>query len=562
MKRTLILAVLAALFLVFSDQANATHLQNANSSKCLTSGVVQSTCAATDIQDIAFDPVIGGKYQLRIGSQCFNAAGSSIGSSINFTTCSSTSAMNWKLYRANSGSTTRQFQNDLGNCLGITSNSTSNSASAQMVDCTALSAEWSMGIEFVYSQNSSLSTVPVFAISSNALGNRVTGVTAAVNDQCTCDVFSSGVFCALVANTAHAATCRSYSSRVVASNQPLSVTTRTAASSIPTLASVRERTDMGTSGRIDAVNGQTIENLRISATVGPCIYIAAGVHDVTIRNNEIGPCTQAVPPAEDHGITDFALFITDAGDNIIVEKNVFHDASTMIFMTGGQSIVVDRNWFGNPLGPSWAGATVQLANTVPGATPSKVTCNIFDGRYQDDQVRSTFSVDKVNLGGSLHGTSGTPFEVAYNRILGPSSGGDDSGSGFQIGDLLTTAFEWINIHHNTIVYSNGGGITISGGNHVTLDNNLVDSRGENTATNTGVSFNWSTYYPERAACTNLTVTNNRGMSRLWYYTATGDDYGFANAGDCTSVTNTGNNFGDTSLTGIDLFNTPYSECEE
>lgn len=548
--------------MVFAGDAHATHLKNVNSGKCLNSDAVQANCSPVGGQDVAFDSLGNGKYHLRISTQCIKAMSSSPNTTVTFASCSSDSSMSWKLYRATSGSVTRQYQNDLGNCLGVFGDSTSNGDAIQTVDCgTAASIEWSTDLEFVFSQNPSSSTVPVFNISGSNLGTVIEGQTAAVDAQCSCDTFSLGPYCALAANHSRAATCRSYSSRTLASNKPLTVTTRGVTDTIPTYESVTARTDMGTSGRIDAVSGQTIENLRISTTVGPCIYIADGVHDVTIRNNQIGPCTQASPPAEDGGIFDFGIFIVNSGVHIDINQNVFVNASTMIFMTAGQDITVYRNWFGNPLGPRWAGATVQLADVV-GSNPSKVSCNIFDGRYAVPQLRPTISEDKINLGGATHGSSGTPFEIAHNRILGPTIGGGDSGSGLQIGDLLTTDFGWINIHHNTIIYANGGGITISGGHDIVIDNNRVDSRGEDTDTNTGVSFNWSTFYPERAACTNLTVTNNRGISRIWYYGGTGDEYDLANDGNCTNETKSNNNFGDTTLTGIDMFNEPYAECEE
>ncbi len=562
--------------------AQATHLQNGNSGLCAKVDGTQATCAASSTQDAAFDVMSAGKYRIRFGALCLAAGGGTVGSTLTLATCSSSTSQLWTVYKRASNSPWRQYENDLGNCLGIGNSSDAAGAAMKIVACNSHSASWITDLEYVYAQKPSATTTPVFVITSGALGAKVAGVTATVGATCSCSTFSSGAYCALVATPTRAALCRPFGGRVVASNAPLTHSTR-AAPSIPTPETVAART-LTASGRIDMVSGSPgspmiYQNLKVSTNTSnnPC-FAGDSIHDVIIQDSEIGPCADPSLGAGNPtptGVQDWGIFLPNAGDNIVIRRNVIHDASTLIYMpSGGSGIQIYNNYLYNWLGPQYGAHAIQIGGGVTtGATQNKINCNVVDGRWPKAPIRTQRSEDKINVG-SVYGTSSLPFEIAYNRILGArvsrglgtnsATGDGSSGSGFQLGDVQSSASpDYLYVHDNTVTATNGGGLYVSGGTHATIANNRIDQRGENSATKTGTSFNFSNHYAgDGGVCSNLTVTGNRGATLQWYYEQPGVVQTTANNdGTCTPQTFTSNNFNDTTLAGVDEFDEEYSACD-
>jgi len=568
--------ILAMLLCLAGGGAHATHLQNASSGLCAKVDLTQATCAASSTQDAAFDPMSGGKYRIRFGAAlCLSASAGTVGSSLSLVTCSSSTSQLWTVYKRASNSPWRQYQNDLGNCLGVGNSSDAAGAALKIVKCNSHSASWTTKLEYVYSQTSA-STTPIFVISGGVMGAKASG-SAAVDAECDCSTFSSGAYCALAATPTRAALCRPFNARVSASNEPLTHTTR-AAPSIPTPETMAALS-LTPSGRIDVTSGtpgspHIYENFAFigPANGSPCVYVPTGAHDIIIRNNWFIRCTVASPTDTDLGVRDFGILIAAAADGIVITGNVFENTSVPIYSTGSQGISVDHNFFANSLGPTWGGSGVQLANITPGTNPSRITCNIFDGRWPGaTQVRSTFNLDHINISGPSHGTSSVPIDFSFNRILGARTGGDDSGTGMQLCDSSNNTCGYFNVHDNTVVYTEGHGISVSGGHDHSITNNRVDNRGENTLTNTGPSFTWRNYYSSGGGiCTNITVTGNTGSYIQWYFS--GANEGVLNplgnsaeegsgSNVCTGVTQSGNTFNSTALTGIDMFDEEYPDCD-
>lgn len=333
-------------------------------------------------------------------------------------------------------------------------------------------------------------------------------------------------------------------------------------------------------GAIVAVSNQVIENKHITNPTGPCIRIPAGVTNVIIRNNEIGPCGQNVNTNNMEGVQIM-------GSNVTIQRNVIHDASACVTAFGGSGaahpLVVDRNLCYNIAGPmggasgGYQGNFVQFSQLRTGTGQSKVTCNVVDGRIGIARVpRSpiregeTLTADHISMYNTL-GTASNPVEIAYNRIRGIASGGTESGSGMQLGDGVNGGANpesgWYWVHHNTVVQVNGVGIGIAGGHDITIENNIVDNRGENLATYTGWPFaakNFST----NQACYNHTLRNNRTVvSTVWAFNhgsiTTAANLGVADWDHSCTYTDTGSDYDNAALTAATPaanFATPYAQC--
>lgn len=316
-------------------------------------------------------------------------------------------------------------------------------------------------------------------------------------------------------------------------------------------------------GRITAKTGQVIENLHISTAVGACIVVPAWVSNVTIRNNEIGPCGTDQGTVGNEGVAIFA-----GASDITVERNVIHDISAGVLARGASHpIVVDRNFIYNIRGPIWQGNIVQFADVRAGTGQSRITCNVKDGQYSPGLAADAHKVgDHISMYNSL-GTREKPIEIAYNRILGDPSNAEESGSGMQLGDGEnggnTLESGWYHVHNNTIVMVNGSGIGVAGGHDILIENNRIDQRGPDLASSTGWAFGIKNFSINRG-CYNIAFENNRAtIAKLWAFNHDGSaGEGIMNAGGCT-FTSTGNIFNDAALNGATpraTFDQPYPQC--
>ena len=269
-------------------------------------------------------------------------------------------------------------------------------------------------------------------------------------------------------------------------------------------------------GRINAVNGQVIENVHVINESGPCIVVAQGVHDVVVRNSEIGPCG-----SKSRAIRDYGVYVLPGASNVTIQRNVIRDVSSALGADGARHpIVFDRNFVFNVRGPAWAGQMVQFSNMVNGIGRSRITCNIYDGRIDTPVAGPNYVGDHISIYSSS-GTSEDPIEIAYNRIRGAERGGTESGSGMQLGDSKAGGgakgdFDgggWIWAHDNTIVRVNGAGIGVAGGSNIVVERNRVENLGEGIVSMTG----WPFVAVAFARGSSIVFRNNYGTGRLWAF---------------------------------------------
>lgn len=337
----------------------------------------------------------------------------------------------------------------------------------------------------------------------------------------------------------------------------------TSSTGIPTLAGIAGKTVVG---RIVATSGQVIENVHVTTDNGACIVVPSGVTNVTIRNSEIGPCGTGSNTVNNEGVQ-----ILPGASNITVQRNVIHDVSAGVYANGANHpLVIDRNVFYNIRGPVWQGNIVQFAGVRGGTGQSKITCNVKDGRlgvpYAITESNNWHIGDHISMYNVL-GSSQYPVEIAYNRIRGEYSRGYEGGSGMQLADGVNGSANpesgWYFVHHNTVVQTNGVGISVAGGHDIRVEDNVVDNRGENLAVYTGWSFAIKNFTTNQN-CYNHSFRNNRStIARLWAFNHDGTaGQGIFDGGGC-AFTDSSNNHNDSALTSASpdqTFNTPYSQC--
>jgi hypothetical protein len=289
-------------------------------------------------------------------------------------------------------------------------------------------------------------------------------------------------------------------------------------------------------GQIVAKSGQVIRNVHVTTSSGPCIIVPSGVSNVTIEDNEVGPCGGGSDQNE--------LGILASGNNVTIQRNVVHDVASGLYAAdASHPIVFDRNYVYNIRGPMPRGQMVQFNGVKGGSGASKVTCNVSDGmpgtRYGASHNKNNIE-DHINIY-DTQGSSSGKVEIAYNRLRwgSPTS---NSGSGVMMGDN-SGAYLWS--HDNVLVNTRNVGFAIAGGQNITHENNRVYLDGS-------VYVNVGAYVWDQSGqgCTGAVVRNNR----VW----TSNNNSFWNAGNC-SLTETGNNFNDTTLTAA-IFDQVPAPC--
>jgi hypothetical protein len=327
----------------------------------------------------------------------------------------------------------------------------------------------------------------------------------------------------------------------------------------------------GTVTLTSANNGQVFSGGHYTSTTGPC-FVVNGAQNITIRDNEIGPCGSSTPTTQHtEGVQ------INGSTNITVQRNVIHDISTGVLADNGTTnpIILDRNFFYNIRGPfgngNYQGQMTQFGNVAGGSSPSKITCNVSDDRYGGDRG-ITLVEDHISLFGGTQGVSvNSPIEIAYNKIRGivHNVEAKQSGSGMMLGDTSNGPAGYYWIHDNIVVQTNGVGIGISGGTDIIVENNKVTNNGlcganGNQYDATDCSETGWAYSAQNngASCSAITFRNNFGQGKLWAYNhdgsvaTTGGSPIFISG--CT-VTQT-NNDSTTTLDPVATWNLTFSQC--
>jgi hypothetical protein len=296
-------------------------------------------------------------------------------------------------------------------------------------------------------------------------------------------------------------------------------------STVPTPGTLSGLTD---SGPITLESNHTYANLRITNPSGRCVY-GYNVTNVRITNSEIGPCG-------DGSNSDQVGIMIHTSTNVRVDHNLVHDVATGIVGVSSTGVVFDHNYVSSVRGPGPSGQAF-LFDSMQGAG-NKILCNIGANTDQDG------TEDNLNTWKS-HGTADSYIEIAFNRISG---GHSKTGTGINAGDGEGS---YIDIHDNTIMNVNNAGIAISSGDHMKIRNNKIYNNG--TYSSVGISVrNWY------AGCSDIDVSNNRvwAFDHLW---GMNSEWDYLNTHECTNVTESGNTFGDTSLSPA-IFGESYSPC--
>lgn len=297
------------------------------------------------------------------------------------------------------------------------------------------------------------------------------------------------------------------------------------------------------SGPIYAVTGQIIDRLNIINPSGPCVVIQKGVKDVTIKNSQIGPCGV-------NGVNDYGVIISEGAQNIQIIGNVIHHVATGVKAANAlHPIIIQKNFFYNIRGPLWSGQAVQFNGVKGYGGSSKISCNVSDATYG---VGPKSYEDHISIYKS-DGTSEYPIEITANRIRGGTS---RTGSGITVGDK---GGGWINVSRNVVVKVANVGISVAGGNHIVIEDNIVDNRGEDSSSLTYLAYSVRALTP----CSNILVRDNYGIARLWNWK---EDQGNLVPGyrhgpeRCDLVDDVRNYFGDTSIPK-NIFDEIPRECQ-
>lgn len=298
---------------------------------------------------------------------------------------------------------------------------------------------------------------------------------------------------------------------------------------MPTLQSVA---GLPTVGRIDAKDGQVIERVHVTNPNGPCVVVYQGRKGVVIRDSEIGPCGGSA-----------AVFVLDGATDITVLRNVIHDAPRgVLAYKAAAPMTIGWNIFYAISGAIPAGQDVQITRATGGAGRIRVVCNLMDGTAKGSDYE-----DHVSLHMSS-GTAGDPIEVAWNRIRG---GQHQSGSGIMLGDQ-GGSYQWA--HDNVIVITPNVGVGVVGGDHIAVEGNLVANAGADPGTLTHDPFAVRGF----TACSDVSLTNNRGIGRRWAWGGKGDLSPPFKPGPeaCDRVAVSGNAWQDTTLDHAMFDNAP------
>ncbi len=300
---------------------------------------------------------------------------------------------------------------------------------------------------------------------------------------------------------------------------------------------------------------KVITGLKISNPTGRCINVASGSTNITIKDSEIGPCG---------GSSGQGIYIGTGSSNINIENVYIHDTSDIGVMSvessnvtltnsyienvrsgfyafQGSGMNVSNNRFKNMKGPFPQAQFVQFHKVNGGVNKINYNVGINEPGVSNPE-------DAINTCAS-RGTAENPIEIKFNKIKGGGPSG--SGGGIILGDCSSS---YAIAEGNILVDPGQYGISITGGDHNTLKDNLVYGR-EQSFTNIGmVVWSWT---GGNLSCTNASAINNRvywinnkgAANHCW------DGSGsWGGASTCGSITGVNTNqCGDASL-NEDIFN--------
>jgi hypothetical protein len=300
---------------------------------------------------------------------------------------------------------------------------------------------------------------------------------------------------------------------------------------------------------IDGQSNVTLSGLRIENPSGPCIQIKSS-KNIRITGSEIGPCGDGKQPYQ-------ACVSVLQSSQVQVDHNVLHDCATGVQVVGAPNaefddIVVRNNYIQNVRGPFPQGELVQFDTLI--GRGNKILCNIGDNQVNLSPMDGT--EDNINTWQS-HGKPDSYIEIAYNRMIG-HGGHSRTGSGINAGD---GAASFIDVHHNTVVNVNNGGIIVTGGHDILVRENRVFNDWDGGGTvGSGAGLFVRTFYGD---CYAVSVTGNRswGIDYIWWNDGQGQQPAhWIDFGECGPLGLANNIWGDTSLSAA-IFDEPYAECE-
>lgn len=299
-------------------------------------------------------------------------------------------------------------------------------------------------------------------------------------------------------------------------------------------------TGLSASGPITATTGQTIRGRRISNPSGTCIVVPIGVTDVTIEGNDIGPCGTTV---EHLGVR-----VMSGATRVTLRGNVIHGVASGVQVWAARNpIVIEFNRIVDVRGPMPRGQAIQFDQvTGPGAT--RIVGNVSDAQAATGPVRYEDHISMYKTSG----TAQTPILIACNKLRGGSS---KSGSAIMVGDNGGGYFD---IRGNIAVLTPNTGIGVAGGHDVTVRDNLIWNRGAGAASLTSLAGSMFTYAGNVPST--VSWTGNRGVANAWQYGGRGElSGGFWTDGSGSHITQSGNDWQDTSLTAA-IWDTTPSGC--
>lgn len=256
------------------------------------------------------------------------------------------------------------------------------------------------------------------------------------------------------------------------------------------------------------IDGKKFTNLNCSSQSGNNLVLNSCTN-VTIRNCYFG--------------SSCGLGIAiSSSTNVTIENCFFANNKSGIYVDGSsQDIVIQDNQSINPCGPFPRGQFVQFNGVTTSASGQ---CAIRRNRIKSYRGES-YPEDIVNMFASS-GRSGAPIDISDNILEG--GGPSPSGGGILAGD---SEGSYATVDNNWIISPGNYGIAIAGGSNYILNANRVYS----------VSYSWNNigayiWAQGGATCSNVTFTNNL----ITYLDETGAVNNFWNAGNCGTVTISGN----------------------
>ncbi|WP_298653408.1 right-handed parallel beta-helix repeat-containing protein [uncultured Proteiniphilum sp.] len=229
------------------------------------------------------------------------------------------------------------------------------------------------------------------------------------------------------------------------------------------------------------------------------LIVLYNCENVIIRNNKLS------------GASIKRAISLDNCKNITIVDNTFENIQSGLVAHKSQSIKFEYNDMTNVVGPEGGGTIGKMAQfdkvSGTGNSISYNVCENFPGKSSPDDI--------INLYQS-HGTAQSPIVVKGNWLRG--GGPSPSGGGIILGDF---GGSYQIAEDNIVVNAGQYGISIAGGNNMTIRNNKIYGSRQ-SFTNIGLyAANWS---ESLGKSSNITVANNTvnytnkdGVVNNWWF---------------------------------------------